>query len=219
MPNRSFRKMLPHVLWDAMSASLMPYGFKLRKSKGHLVRRSNGRMEVFGLVIIDYPPTFFVRPWAGIRFAVVEKLFHLVSGFNPEYQDATRTVGVDFWRIHGQMGFDIPLQNSADITSVTTRLQTIYHEYAEPFFAQFRTLADVDFALNCEPRQRCVYGGLPHNRCFRGTIIAKLVGRENFNEIVAVYRTFLQTFNNGHFLPSFEMLLEPLRDIHPNGLL
>lgn len=204
---------LPSLLLDAVGAELNLFGFKLMKGKKRLMRRSHGRTEVFGLPVVDYAPTYYVRPWAGIRFDEIENLFHQTSGFEPAYQSDTHTIGVDFWRIYGTDGYDIPFREEADVTTVASQLLTIFREKAQPYFEQFSTVAAVDVALNDQPNEPCIHGGMPSNRCSRGVIVAKLTGRKNYDELVSIYRSILIKDNNGFYLPAFESLLDRLEGI------
>jgi hypothetical protein len=205
---------LPSLLLDAVGAALKPFGFKLMKGKKRLVRRSENRTEVFGLPVVEYAPTYYVRPWVGVRFDEVENLFHQTSGFEPEYQQDTTTVGTSLWDVYGADGYDIPFKDEADVATVASQLLTIFREKALPYYEQFRTLTAVDAALNDQPNGPCIYRpGLPTARCSAGVIVAKLTGRKNYGELVSVYRSILKTDNNGFYLPAFESLLEKLEGI------
>ena len=202
---------LPLLLFDAVGAELKPFGFKAMKSKKRFVRRVENRIEVFGLPVVHYTPTYYARPWAGVRFDEVEEIFHQTSGFERAFQSDTHTVGIDFWRIWGTEGYDIPLQEDADVTAVVSRLLTIFQEKALPYYEQFHDLPSVDAALNDQPNEPSVHCGMPSNRCSKGIIVAKLTGRANYDELVSIYRSTLKLDNNGYYLPAIELLLGKIK--------
>ena len=45
--------------------------------------------------------------------------------------------------------------------------------------------------------------------------MAKLTGRKNYDELVAVYRRTLEAFSDGFYLPRFEALLKDLETKGP----
>jgi hypothetical protein len=160
-----------------------------------------------------------ICPSVGVRFEVVEKVFHKTSGFEPEYQNDTPTVGIDLWSVYGKDGYQIPLKQDSDVGTVTSRLLTIFDEKAEPYFSQFGTLAAVDSALNDQPKERCVHGGLPWRRCSTGAIVAKLTGRGNYDELVSIYHEIVRMDAGGYYLPRFEALLCDLTKLPDRNIL
>jgi hypothetical protein len=206
-------KQLPSLVLEALEPSLAPLGFKLAKGKKWFVRRSPGRTETFQVVVLNDKQGFRVSPSVGVRFDDVEDIFHRTSGYEPEYQKDTATVGVDLWRVHGKEGFQIPLSTESDVPAVASRLLTIFRAQAEPFFARFNSLSAVDAALNERPTEPSTVKVLPWLRASTGAIAARLTGREDYDQLVATYRSVLQNDSKGFYLPRFEALLSDLAKV------
>ena len=90
----------------------------------------------------------------------------------------------------------------------------IFREKAEPYFAQFSTLGAVDSAINDQPSADCVHRDSTSLRCSTGVIVAKLVGRENYDQLTATYLDVVRT-RASHELPKFESLLNNLAGLAP----
>jgi len=203
---------------NAIAAELKPFGFKALKGKRRFMTSSEKRTEVLQLAVLNDRPGYRICPSVCVRFDEVEDIFHRTSGWEPEYQKDTPTVGVDLWRVHGKEGYQIPLRGAEEVEAVVSRLSTIFRENALPYYAQFCSLAAVDAALNDQPTQPCIHRGLPWLRCSTGAIVAKLTGRKNYDELISIYHTFLYVDNYGRHLPSFEALLSDLQGLEIIGV-
>jgi hypothetical protein len=95
------------------------------------------------------------------------------------------------------------------LATATARIMAIFREKAVPYFAQFNSLAAVDSAINDQPSADCVDRDTTLLRCSTGLIVAKLVGRDNYDELVSIYREVVRS-KASHFLPQLELLLGDL---------
>jgi hypothetical protein len=219
------------VLLEAVEAALLPLGFKLalnkKKPSGpqyHNSRTSisvsaaflratdKQRTERFHLML-NYEmlkgPGYRVSPSVGVRFEEVEKIFHRTSGYDRPNQKESATVGIDLWRVFGREQYQVTLNDEANLQAATARVVAIFREKAEPYFAQFGTLAAVDSAVNEHPVDDCVHRDMAWLRCSTGVIVARLVGRPNYDQLVSMYQETVRT-KSPHLLPRFESLLNDL---------
>jgi hypothetical protein len=203
-------KELPALVLESVGSRLKSLGFRLVKNKKWFVRTVDSRTQNYQLVALDGNSGYRICPSVSVRFEEVERIFHKTSGFEPEYQKDTPTVGIDLWSVYGKDGYQMPLKQEADLETVASRVLTIFQEKAQPYFSQFSTLAAVDSAINDQPRERCIHGGLPWRRCSTGLIVAKLTGRQNYNELVSIYCEIVRKDAGGYYLPRFEALLSNL---------
>lgn len=193
-----------------LNSEICEFGFRLKESKWWFTREEHGRREKFFIVFVKVSRGYRVRPGAGVRFDKVEDLFHITSGFEERYQLDTDTVGIDFWRVFGEEGFDLLMESESDIERLTVRLRSIFLEECMEYVSQFSTISDVDAAINSDPRSECPHKILPNLRCCTGLIAAKLASRSNYDEIEEIYRDDLRQFANGFYLPQFDSLSELL---------
>jgi hypothetical protein len=223
MTEQDLGKMLLKVLDDEFS----PLGYKLALNKKRrntklgpmnvsaaFVRAvEKQRTERFHLTM-NYEmlkgPGWRISPTVGVRFEEVEKIFHRTSGYEQRAQQKeSTTVGIDLWRVFGRDHYQVALSDEAHLPAATSRIMAIFHEKAEPYFAQFSTLAAVDSAINDQPDADCVHRDSTLLRCSTGVLVAKLVGRENYDQLVSIYREMVRNKSN-HSLAKFELLLSDL---------
>jgi hypothetical protein len=200
-------------LFVSIHAELKPFGFKLAKSKQRLLRFSEKRMEILQFAVLDDETSYRICPSVGVRFDDVEEIFHRTSGFEPEYQNDTATVGVNLWGDNGGNDYQIPLRGAEEVDAVVSQVSTIFRENALPYFAQFCSLVAVDSAVNDQPTLPCIHRSLPCLRCSTGAIVAKLTGRKNYDELISIYHAVMRVDSNGFYLPDFEALLSDLEGV------
>lgn len=220
---------LPKMLLSALEKELGPLGFKLAldKKKAKSRRRSMSvsaafvravdkqRTERFHLLMnheMLKGPGFRVSPSVGVRFEEVEKIFHRTSGYDREQQKESVTVGIDLWRAYGRDQYQVALTAEADLGPALAQLSAIFHDKAEPYFAQFSTLAAVDAAINDQPGDECVHRDMGWVRSATGLIVARLVDRADFDQLVSVYREAVHK-KAPPLLPRFELLLNDLGNL------
>lgn len=174
------------------------------------MRTEGNRTDKFQLVILDDKSGCRIRPSVCVRFSNVESIFHRTSGFEPEYQRDTPTVGLDLWRVFGKEGFELPLKDDSDVPQVLSQLKAIFSDKAVPYFSQFASMRAVDSAINEVPNEPCVHRVMPWLRASTGAIVAKLVRRKNYDDLICAYREMLRGDSNGYYLPRFESLLTDL---------
>jgi hypothetical protein len=222
---------LPRVLLEAVEAELRPRGFTLalnkKKPSGpqyHKYRASSSvsaafvratdkqRTERFHLMLNSEMlkgPGYRVSPSVGVRFEEVEKIFHRTSGYDRPNQKDSVTVGIDLWRVFGREQYQVTLSDQADLEAAVARIVAIFHEKAEPYFAQFNTLAGVDSAVNDQPGDDCVHRDMAWLRCSTGVIVARLVGRPTYDQLVPLYQEAVRK-RSPQLLSKFESLLNDL---------
>jgi len=226
-----FEQDLPKALVAAVEAELQPLGFVFAPNKKKRGPQYNGkphasisvsaafvravdkqRTERYHLMV-NYEMLrgsgLRISPSVGVRFEEVEKIFHRTSGYERAQQKESTTVGIDLWRVFGRDQYQVALKDEADLATATSRIVAIFREKAEPFFAQFSTLAAVDSAINDQPSADCVHRDSTSLRCSTGLIVAKLLGRNDYDQLASIYLDIVR--NRAIYeLPKFELLLNTL---------
>lgn len=169
----------------------------LCKFQMRLLERSGGRKEI--------------DPSVAIRFDEVEQVFHRTSGFRPEFQKDSPTIGCSISRLSADL--DVPsliVASEADLDGAVQELGRLVQSIALPYFSRFSNLKAVDLILNenpDKPTPHRVHGWL---RAASGLIVASLVGRET-NSLVDHYRETLTRLDRGFYLQRFEDLVRDLQ--------
>ena len=111
---------------------------------------------------------------------------------------------------------EFPLASEYDVAPTSEALVNVFQEVALPYFERFSTLEAVDVELNESPLERTVNRALPWLRCSTGIIVAKLVGRAGYHNLVETYRGVLAKVDAFH-LPNYDALVSNLEHVEPPG--
>jgi len=206
----------PKALKDSVLAGVVPAlvarGFRFVKSKERFEKREQGTLHLFQLVFLDGADGCRVSPNIGVRIDAIEEIFHRTSGFAPKYQKDTPTVGTDAWRLIGNPAFEFSLSSPGDAADVAAGIVSVFESVAQPYFAEFSSIAAVDAALNEEPLKPSVHRLMEWLRCSTGAIAASLVRRPGRSKLFDIYTKKMSTFMEGAYLPRFRALIESLED-------
>lgn len=87
---------------------------------------------------------------------------------------------------------------------------------AVPYFETYDSLEAIDKALNEHPEEPCVHMLNERGRCSRGLVVAKLVKRPNYDELLRIYDEKVLRLGPVTYKKYFRPLvedLEQLRDV------
>jgi hypothetical protein len=203
---------LKAALFESVYRLLNGKHFALKASRDEFIRRRDGIVDVFQLVCKDGKIGYRIQPNLGIRIDRVEKIFHQTSGFRPEHMDGTSTMGAPIGTLLGGSARDceILLESKSEIASVTEKIMRLFHDVALPYFERWSSLAAIDAELNNNPSHKTLHRGLAWFRCSTGIIVAKLIGRPDYEQLARFYTEVMSQDNKGFYLKRFEALLKAL---------
>jgi hypothetical protein len=197
---------------DALTPAFEERGFRWEKKHGWFRRRSGGIHHMFYVLFADYAPSCIViNADVGVRHDNVERIFHRTSGFDPNFHAGTPTVGGKFANVMaGAPGrMDIGPEGDVSVSAAAARLANAI-DLAETYFTRFSSLVEIDQELNSHPELHSPNRVLPWFRCSAGLIVAKLVGRDNYDRLVVEYQKQLAADNGGFYLRWFSELVRDL---------
>jgi hypothetical protein len=209
----SERNKLKAALFATLREQLSGEGFTLKPARNTFVRVHEGRSDFFQLVCLDAKPGWRIQPNVGIRIERVEDIFHKTSGFEAKYQGDTPTIGAAVGNIEDgdNRACEFLLETPADVHRIAGEIMKVFHEFAIPYFNKFSSLSAIDAELNTRPTERTPNRPFSWLRCSTGIIVAKLVGRPDYDTLAMIYSDFLARTNKGFYLKRFKALLESLR--------
>jgi hypothetical protein len=200
-----------------LSALLAVDGFKRKGRREFFTQNVDGLVKVFQVICLDGKPGWRIQPNIGLRFDRVESIFHQTSGFEPKYQKDTCTVGAPAGVIMGGTArtCEFIIESDADLAPASKNVMQIFREIAIPYYTRWSILQEIDAALNNNPSERASYlrGGGAWFRCSTGLIVAKLVKRQNYDQLVALYSDAMAKDNSGFYLKHFQALVESLDSV------
>ena len=209
------KKLLLVAVGDELSAS----GYQPKPAKHGFVRKQEAAVWIYQLVFLENGIGWRIQPSVGIRIERVEEIFHRTSGFEIKYQKDTLTIGGFIGSIRGGTNRDCEflLNKEEDIPQVADALIRILHDFAVPWFERFSSLPAIDAELNDKPSERTPNRVAPWLRCATGSIVARLVDRPNYDELVAIYVDAMRSSDKGFYLERYQALLDWLarEDVSP----
>jgi hypothetical protein len=206
---------LKRALFEAVGSHVRAHGFEARLTKDRFVRLRDGRTDIYQLVCLDGKPGWRIQPNVGVRIERVEEIFHQTSEFEPKYQGDTPTIGGSVGAITAgnSRACEFLLESQSDVELVAGNISKLFDDFAIPYFEKFSSLAAIDAELNDRPTDRTPNRGATWLRCSTGVIVAKLVGRPNYDDLVETYREVLRNSDKGFYLKFFDPLVESLKSV------
>jgi len=81
---------------------------------------------------------------------------------------------------------------------------------AQPYYENYSSVEVIDTLLNENPLLSTPHVGGPNFRVSKGLIVARLTGRQNYPELVELYRGIVKNAAGDFYLPQFDALVEDL---------
>lgn len=203
------------AIFTALTPELKRYGFSLKPAKDRFVRRRGGVTDLFQLVCLDAKPGYRIQPNVGVRIEQVEEIFHQTSGFESKHQRETPTFGnsIGILQSGDSRGCEFLLESESQITLIAEKIACVFSEFALPYFERWRSLVSIDGELNDKPSERTNQRPLAWQRCSTGIIVARLVGRTDYSNLVDFYMKIMTEDNKGFYLKRFRALVKSLEAI------
>lgn len=210
------RKQLKKRLLMAVGDGLGAAEYQPKPVKDSFIRKHEAASWIYQLVFLDSEIGWRIQPSVGVRIERVEDIFHRTSGFEVKYQKDTPTIGGFVGSIRGGTNRDceFSLNGEEDIPRVAEALIRVLHDFAVPWFERFSSLPAIDAELNDKPSERTPNRVAPWLRCATGSIVAKLVDRPHYDELVSVYHDAMRSSDKGFYLARYQALLDSLPQEH-----
>lgn len=202
-------------LLAVLKPRMVERGYRLHSASDRFVRSVGDFSYRFHTRFLNGPQGVEVEPEIGIRSEAVERIFHQTSTYAPQYHSGTPTIGASLVNLEGVelMTYRCPISTDDEVLPVAERLMVLLETKAIPYFEQYGSLEAIDHLLNDQLDERvpgCSFG-LPRET--RGLIVAKLVARPNYQELVEFYRSRIIKISGGFHAPQFEALVASLNEL------
>jgi len=200
---------------NAVANSLASFGFKRLNDDddfdSSFWRRGDSRSLRFGVGVVDHETVVYLGATAGIRFEEIEVICHEASGLPADIHAETVTIAAPNLSPNGRPEENVGrLANGAAPDSVgklAATAERLFTSLAVPFFDRFKTIQDADVVLNSQPSVNSPYLVPDYERCCRGLVAAKLVGRPNLQDLLTIYIDRMQKTANGFYFKRFMRLV------------
>jgi hypothetical protein len=206
---------LKAAIFADLSPELAKYDFSFKPAQDRFIRRRGQVTDLFQLVCLDGKPGLRIQPNVGVRIERIENIFHQTSGFEPKYQKDTPTMGnsVGIFLNGDSRSCEFLVESKSEAAPTAEKIAGVFREFALPYFERWGSLAAIDAELNDKPGERTHQRALAWFRCSTGLIVAKLVGRPDYEQLVAFYTEVMTKDNKGFYLKRFQPLVKSLESI------
>jgi hypothetical protein len=203
---------LKGLLLESLQKSLSDDGFILKAPKDSFIRRRGGVTDIFQMVCLDGNPGLRIQPNVAVRIERVEDIFHQTSGFAARDQKDTPTLGGAIGNItkNDNRACEFLLASPTEVAFVAEQVMRVFHDFALPYFERFGTLSAIDAELNTRPTERTPNRVAPWLRCATGIIVARLVGRSDYRQLIETYSDVMTHSDKGFYLKRFRALVQSL---------
>ncbi|MCF2490773.1 hypothetical protein [Dyadobacter sp. CY347] len=204
------REFLRYEVLNSLSVKLSSFGYKTSKANFEFIKKTNFGWNKYQLVFLIRDDGWEIKSSLLIRFDTIENLFHQISDFEKKYQKGTPTVGTsieDLERLSSN-SLSFQLSNESQINAIVSDLFELFKNVAIPFFEAYNDLQALDEKLNSNPMDTSLTGDI--FKGMKALIIAKLVKRENYDELDKIYHSYYKYFANGFYLSGYQKLKELL---------
>ncbi len=205
------REFLKSELLKKIEERISEYGFKLNRQLSEFNRKTKAGWHKFQILFILKPDSWEVEPAIFIRINQVEDIFHRTSGFEPKYQKGTHTIGLSLNAYVGEMGkYKYILTEESQIDKLASFYLSAFDEHVLPFFREYDDMNVMEKIINADPYDPKFTGSIFKGS--KGLILAKLTGRDNYDELVKRYTRYYEELSNGFYLASFKALVEDMEN-------
>jgi hypothetical protein len=205
------------LLLGRLKGPLEREGFHFATRSKSFVHNQGDVTESFLVTCTDAKPGYWVEPGVALRYESVERIFHRTSGWDPKFQEDTFTLGTRIGCLIDGKGTScrLLLEAETEVPVIASQLLEIFKKFALPYFFRFSTLAAVDAELNNEPAEKSIHRAGAWLKCSTGLIVAKLVGRPDYDWLASTYTEILRRDNKGFYAQRFESLVGYLNSLDP----
>jgi len=162
-------------------------GFKFDIASSAFVKQEGDIRFVFQVALAERHGVLACTPDVGVRSNRVEQVFHRTSEFSDADAQNTATLGVNVKLLTRSSSYDVSVANAAEVEDAAEKLLRAFREVAVPYFAEFGSLKGIDSALNSDPSKRCIHMINERARCSKGLIVAKLLERADYQQLLEAY--------------------------------
>lgn len=205
------------ALVSALTPTLSARGFGWEDDHEWFRRRVGGVQHMLQLLSVDHSPYVHIEPQLMVRHDLVESIFHRTSGYLPEFQADTPTVGGDLHELVPGAPTRFEIGPDGDVSEAARWLSGAIGRFEE-YWARMSDLCEIDRALNEHPDRYSPNRPMAWLRGATGLIVAWLVERPDYARLEVAYHRLLTIDNSGFYLDAFTALAEDLSTHTPGEL-
>ncbi len=184
-------------------------GFSYKKTNNWFIKTKGDIENIFQMLFHTRTDHYAIEIFLYIRHKKVEKILRRIIGDSTNIT-LGNTLGVIFNSpdgrevVHNNM--EILLIENADIEAACESISFFFQGIARTYFEQFENLEAIDDIVNNAPFDYTPanVGGTFGDRCMRGLVINRLLKKENFIDLIAIYNDEIKGTLNEQIIAEYE---------------
>jgi len=172
-------------------------GFKSKCSNQgcEFILQNINSSNLIGYGIVNYIDEFDTGCHIGIGIQEIQKIEKEI--FNGSFYG---TLSLSISNYFNEVNYRYKIKTENDIKEWMDIVQKFFTEFAQPFFKKYQTVADIDFLLNTNPKERVPELDNLGQHIIKGLISAKLNDNPNYEELKSFYKNEVETKFREHFM-------------------
>ena len=181
-----------NLVCEHVGGMVQGHDFRLNRKEQCFIRTISGGNQAVGIPLYDYNPEFIVSLAMTIRLNIVEDIFNLFSGTAPEYHPSGTTAITQLSYFTRGQPSEYKVVTEQDIVKVMETLAPIIREQIIPFLDRHQDVTALEAAVN--RTKPSIDGTQLLARAMHAVILARLVGNNDFERLVAHYQNEMRFF-------------------------
>lgn len=168
-------------------------GFVLKKTKNIFEKQEPEFKNMVFFSFTAFPNSISIDLSIYARFFEVEDIFTKITG-DSDYATIGNEVGHIYNSKNGKdhkptAALDFNISTQEEVEAVIDEIKLYYENIIHPYFGKYQNLEDLDQIFNNPPYHYnpIDIGGSFGSRCSKGLIIARLIGKNIYDDLIPIY--------------------------------
>jgi hypothetical protein len=183
-------ELIKQKVFTNLESEFLEFGFKFSKSKDRYEKISNGCRLIYSFIFHKRSDEIAIEIFVLIEHIKTAKIYKKATGHS-----LSNTIGNEIGKIfrnpNGKMkdhtSENLTIQNEKDISQLEKDILQYFKKVAIPYYKSNGSLEKIDEILNANTNEITVHANTQYFRCPNGLIVARLINRINYNELVSTY--------------------------------
>jgi|SRR5690554_451517 len=158
-------------------------------------RKKDYGFDAISILVSSYKPVYVVSFNLGIRIEFLEKLMKDFEDINPDYHHQTKSIMVMQGKFSEELKKEYRIETDEELESMKIDFEKIMNDYGWNFFDKYNNIESIHEEVNSKPKEPCL---LYNDKCARamyGILVAKILNKSEFDQLVFEYRDYLKEWN------------------------
>jgi hypothetical protein len=169
-------------------------GFK-KNDKESLIRKTNLGFDKISILVSSYSPIYIVRFVLNTRFDELELIMNSFRDMNPKFINKTPSFMVRQELLIKKDRYEYHIETEKDIKDMGSDFEKFMNDHGWSFFEKYNDLEAIHVDVNSSPKEPCLLYNDKCSRAMYGVLVAKILNKTEFDQLVVEYRDYLKGWN------------------------